>query len=218
MIRKSILYSTIFFSSFISCSKSVLNSNYYAERVNAFKKEPIVTGRIIFLGDSITEMGDWKWLTGDSTVINRGINGDNTTGILNRLDDIIVRQPSKLFILIGINDIANNISDIEIIDNYRQIIKRVKSESPGTILYLQSILPVNISANSFLHNYDKQSHIISTNLLLEQLATSDVFVNIYPLFLNVEQKMDLKYSIDGLHLNYDGYLKWVSFLKQQHFL
>jgi hypothetical protein len=51
-------------------------------RMAIFTSEPIVTGRIVFLGNSITEMGDWKKLTGDSTVINRGIGGDITFGIL----------------------------------------------------------------------------------------------------------------------------------------
>jgi len=65
--------------------------------------------------------------------VSSGINADNTTGVLNRLDDIILRQPSKLFILIGINDIASNIPDADIADNYRKIIMRVKAESPGSI-------------------------------------------------------------------------------------
>src|SRR5215469_2048183 len=75
---------------------------YYPQRVAIFEKEPVVTGRIIFLGNSITQFGDWKKLLNDSTVINRGIGGDITFGVLKRLDDVIKRQPSKLFLLIGI--------------------------------------------------------------------------------------------------------------------
>src|SRR5688572_12322326 len=65
------------------------------ERVALFEKEPVVTGKIIFLGNSITEMGKWAALTGDNSVINRGIGGDITYGILRRLDDVIKRKPSK---------------------------------------------------------------------------------------------------------------------------
>ncbi|HVU56438.1 MAG TPA: hypothetical protein VHD83_15340 [Puia sp.] len=42
-------------------------------------------GGTIFLGNSITEYGDWQRLLHDARVINRGIAGDNTFGILDRL-------------------------------------------------------------------------------------------------------------------------------------
>src|SRR5690349_16498569 len=83
--------------------------DHYAKRIAIFEKEPVVTGKIIFLGNSITEGGQWTKLTGDASVINRGISGDITYGVLKRLPDIIKRKPSKLFILIGINDIAKDI-------------------------------------------------------------------------------------------------------------
>src|SRR4030095_7767016 len=77
---------------------------YYPLRVATFEKEPVVPGPITFLGNSIKQIGDWKKLLNDSTVINRGIAGDITFGVLKRLDDVARRQPSKLFLLIGIND------------------------------------------------------------------------------------------------------------------
>jgi len=57
---------------------------YYPQRVAVFEKEPVVPGRIIFLGNSITQIADWKKLSNDSTVINRGIAGDITFGVLRR--------------------------------------------------------------------------------------------------------------------------------------
>src|ERR1700759_3527419 len=88
------------------------------QRLAQFAKEPIVTGRVIFLGNSITEMGNWKKVTGDTTVLNRGIGGDITYGVLKRLKDITDRQPSKVFILLGINDIGKDIPEVVIADNY----------------------------------------------------------------------------------------------------
>src|SRR5476651_1691760 len=71
------------------------------QRLAQFAKEPVIPGRVIFLGNSITEMGNWKKVLNDTTVINRGIGGDITYGILKRLKDITDRSPSKIFILIG---------------------------------------------------------------------------------------------------------------------
>src|SRR5258708_14309080 len=76
---------------------------YYQKRVSKFKSEPVKTGRVIFLGNSITEFGNWPNLLNDSTVLNRGIAGDNTFGGLERLGDIVIREPGKLFIKIVIN-------------------------------------------------------------------------------------------------------------------
>jgi hypothetical protein len=47
-------------------------------RLATFAAEPVVTGRVIFLGNSITQGGDWAKLTGDSTAVNRGIGADIT--------------------------------------------------------------------------------------------------------------------------------------------
>ena len=128
--------------------------DHYARKAAAFREEPVVTGKIIFLGNSITEGGRWRDLTGDQTVINRGIGGDITFGVLKRLDDIIIRKPTKLFILIGINDIGKDIPDAVIADNCRKIIERVKTESPETVIYLQSLLPLNPDYPGFPQHYD----------------------------------------------------------------
>ena len=68
---------------------------HYVKRYELFQKEPKATGRIIMVGNSITEGGNWKILLKDTTVINRGISGDVTFGVLNRLKEITDRKPSK---------------------------------------------------------------------------------------------------------------------------
>src|SRR5277367_6465230 len=97
---------------------------HYAKRVALFKSEPVKKGRIIFLGNSIMEFGNWQKLLNDSTIINRGIAADNTFGVLDRLDDVIIRQPSKLFIKIGINDISQNIPMAIILKNIFETVGR----------------------------------------------------------------------------------------------
>jgi lysophospholipase L1-like esterase len=190
------------------------------QRIAIFEKEPIVTGKIIFLGNSITEMGDWKKLLGDATVLNRGIGGDITYGVLKRLDDITKRQPSKLFILLGINDIGKDIPDLVIADNYRKIIEEVQAKSPATKIYVQSILPVNPTLPHFPQHYDKEEHVMHVNQLLKKLAekTNSIYVDLFHLFLDNEKHLDKKFTIEGLHLKQDAYNIWIAYLKQQGFL
>jgi len=193
---------------------------HYPQRVAQFEKEPVVKGRIIFLGNSITEMGRWDKLTGDSTIVNRGIGGDITFGVLKRLDDIIRRQPSKLFILIGINDIGKDIPDAVIADNIRKIIQRVQNESASTVIYLESILPVNPDIKNFPQHYDKNQHAVSTNTLLKNLAneTKINFIDTHSFFSDEEGKLKKEYTIEGLHINPKGYDAWIQFLKENHYL
>ncbi|SRR5579862_245376 len=195
---------------------------YYPQRVAVFEKEPVVTGRIIFLGNSITQIGDWKKLLNDTSVINRGIGGDITYGVLKRLDEVIRRQPAKIFLLIGINDIGKDIPDVVIADNIRKIIARVQAESPSTKIYAQSILPLNPDVPNFPQHYDKQEHVLNTNKLIKKVA-EDMhcpFVNIHDLFTDQQGRLDAKYTIDGLHLapGGEGYPKWVAYLRKLGYL
>src|SRR6478736_1622024 len=90
----------------------------YAQRVANFRSYPNSEKDIIFLGNSITDYTDWNELLQLPEARNRGISGDITFGILERLDEVTEGKPAKIFILIGINDIARNIPDSVILNNY----------------------------------------------------------------------------------------------------
>jgi lysophospholipase L1-like esterase len=194
--------------------------DHYKRRVEEFKKEPIITDKVMFLGNSITEGGKWRELTGDQTVINRGIGGDVTFGILNRMDDIIIRKPSKIFILIGINDISKDFPEEVIIANYKKIIEGLKAGTPSTKIFVQSVLPLNPQYRKFPQHYDKVDHVIILNKLLRDMALEQqvAFINLYPLFLDQQNRLDEKLTTDGLHLNAEGYKIWAKFLKENGYL
>ncbi len=193
---------------------------HYAERMATFNKEPVITGKIMFLGNSITEEANWKKLLKDSTIINRGISGDITFGLLNRTEDVIKRKPSKLFILIGINDLFKEIPDEVILQNILSLVRQVKSGSPKTAVFIQSILPVNKSFKNFPRNYDKEDHIITINSQLKKLNKhfGYTYIDLYNQFTNGNLQLDEKYSYDGLHLNAAAYLHWSEILKTSKYL
>jgi lysophospholipase L1-like esterase len=189
---------------------------HYTKRLADFKKQPIVKGKVIMLGNSITEGGNWKKLLKDSTVINRGISGDVTFGVINRLDDIIKRQPSKVFLLIGINDLSRKTPDEVILENLFSIVSKIRSGSPSTEVFVQSILPTNETFKNFIPNFKgKASSILTINTQLQRYANKMKFtyVDLYSKFLDANGLMDAKYATDGLHLNELGYQHWVSILR-----
>lgn len=211
-------------------AQSVTNQNVYDTipfipehrpvRLAQFEKEPIVTGKIMFLGNSITEMGNWKKVTGDTTVVNRGIGGDITFGVLKRLKDVTDRKPSKLFILLGINDIGKDIPDAVIADNYLKIVKEIHTKCPETKIYVQSVLPLNPTLPHFPQHYDKEDHVLSVNKLLKANAKVGdyTFVDIFHLFLDANQRLESQYTIEGLHLKPEAYVVWVDYLKKKGYL
>jgi lysophospholipase L1-like esterase len=194
--------------------------DHYNVRLEAFKKQTVNTGKIMFVGNSITEGGNWKKLLNDSTVINRGISGDITFGILNRLDEIIRHKPSRLFLLIGINDISKSIPDEITLENVLTILSKIHSGTPTTKIYVQSILPTNNSFKGFSKNYDKNDHVITLNTQLKKYAErmNYTYVDLYTDFLDKESKLEARYSSDGLHLNAAGYAHWIEMLKELKYL
>lgn len=192
----------------------------YIEKTTIFNAEPIEYGRIMFLGNSITQGGKWKQLFNDNTIINRGISGDNTFGMLQRMKDVVNRKPSKIFVLIGINDISKDIPVSVIADNYRQIVEEIQQGSPDTKIYIQSLLPLNPDYQGFPQHFDKQDEVLKLNELLKNLAqrTNTEYLDIAPVFMDSNNQLHEEYTYDGLHLNEKGYEVWAKYLNEKGYI
>lgn len=193
---------------------------YHQKRTAIFRSEPVTTGSIVFLGNSITEGGDWKQLLQNPAVINRGISGDNTFGVLARLDEVIRHKPSKVFLLIGVNDLSKNQVPAVVIQNIFSIVGRIHAESPASVIYVQSLLPVNPTHKKFPARFNKQSDIETINAQLRKYADplKYTYVDLFSSFLDSSGRLDLQYTYDGLHLNPAGYQHWVQRLKKDKWI
>jgi lysophospholipase L1-like esterase len=194
--------------------------DYYTERLAAFRAEPVTSGRVIFLGNSITEGGKWSELFKTTPLLNRGISGDNTFGVLARLEEIVRHKPAKLFLMIGVNDLSKNIPTHIVIQNIFSIVGRIRAESPKTQIFVQSLLPVNPGHKKFPARFNKQADMETINAQLKKYpdALHYTFVNIFNEFLDGSLKLDMLYTTDGLHLNSSGYVLWAKFLTKEKYL
>ena len=194
--------------------------NNFQLKVDLFRSYPDSPKDIVFLGNSITAGTDWMEMLGRTDVRNRGISGDITFGVLERLSEVTEGKPAKVFILIGINDISRNVPDSFIIDNYRKIIRRIKAESPKTKIYFHTLMPVNNEFTQFKNHYNKDEHILYVNDELKKLAAKEkiTVIDLYPHFLNADKKLEKKYTNDGLHLTAEGYKVWADILKKGNYL
>lgn len=195
---------------------SAIRPGSYKLRWGFFKSYPNSKKDIIFVGNSITQGIDWAELLQNKNARNRGISGDITYGVLERLSEVTEGQPAKVFVLIGINDIEHNIPDSLIVNNYRRIIRRIKAESPRTKIYFHTLLPVNNEFTQFKKHYNKDEHIAFVNTELKKIAAEEniTLIDLHPHFLDASNKLDKRYTVDGLHLNAEGYKIWAGILKQ----
>ena len=114
---------------------------------------PPVAGenRVVFFGDSITDMWHLDESFPGKPYINRGIGGQTTPQMLVRFrEDVINLQPKVVVILAGTNDIAGNTGPMtldEIEANYSSLAELATTHKIRVVF--SSVLPV--------HNYTPQS-------------------------------------------------------------
>ncbi|WEK18057.1 MAG: GDSL-type esterase/lipase family protein [Candidatus Pedobacter colombiensis] len=198
----------------------VIDSSYinghYLQRLEFFKKVPKQKNEIVFLGNSITEGGKWQELIPNKHVVNRGISGDVTFGTIARMDVILASKPDKIFILIGINDMKRGIPQEIILNNYRKVIHMIKTQSPATKIYVESILPVNKAM--LPASYAKLSNpaIIEINNQIKVICEKEKlnYVNLYEVFARPDGELKKELSIDGLHLKPVAYIQWADYLRK----
>jgi lysophospholipase L1-like esterase len=185
-------------------------SAYYWQRASHFETLPKHPAESIFIGDSLTDGAEWPTLFHDASVINMGISGDVSAGLIARLPTVARRKPKKVFILIGINDLARNISTDSIYKNILLMVQQLKTASPETQVFVQSLLPVNNQFKTFAGHTNKGNSIIKLNASLVKGAETSgyTFVNLFSAFCNKDGKLRADYTNDGLHLRGAGYMLW----------
>lgn len=191
-----------------------LDDRHYKTKSSLYRKLDYSQNqkKVIFFGDSLTENGNWSELFQNPNILNRGIQGDTTAGILKRTNDVAALKPTKVFIMAGINDLSKGSSTNSALSNYEKIIKSIKSKSPQTKIYVQSTLPINNKLNS---GALKPSMIVNFDKGLEKLSAKNnaTFINLYPLFVDGHGYLKRNLTFDGTHVNGDGYVIWKKAIK-----
>ncbi|MDE6449851.1 MAG: glycoside hydrolase family 3 C-terminal domain-containing protein [Muribaculaceae bacterium] len=213
---KNILAPPIRFDRLDRTDKTKRNFSLYYQRATLFENLPVDSDDIVFLGNSITNFCEWHELLDNPNVKNRGISGDTYRGILQRLDPVTSGQPAKIFLMIGINNLGAGQPADSVVDGITHIVRKIKEDTPGTQLFLQSILPVNDEFMQYGGHTNRWHEIESINTRLEEVARAEgiPFVDVYSVLVDpLTGKLDPRYTNDGLHLLASGYLRWAEVLK-----
>jgi lysophospholipase L1-like esterase len=165
---------------------------------------------LVFIGDSLTEWGDWQRRFPDYRVTNLGISGETVEGLLARRDRIRaqVENPDYIFLMTGINNIANEQYDI--IEPYREIVRNLTTWYKRSTVVVQSLLPVELTWVSPEVSRD-------ANRELKQIARefNAEYLDVYSSFVGPEGSPVSDYlQDDGVHLSRRGYDAWTQAVGQ----
>lgn len=182
--------------------------SYFLNRQKLFEVLPRDSNSIIFLGNSLTQNFELAEHFHNINIKNRGISGDITAGVLNRLTTIIQTQPKKIFIEIGINDLGQGISKDSVLINYKKILFILQKECKSTKVYLQSLFPVENGRMEFptycTPSINKDIKFVNQELINYALQHNLTYIDTYSKF-ELNGQLNPKYSLDGIHLSGEGY-------------
>lgn len=170
-------------------------------------------GAVVFLGDSITQ----GWGEGLAAafpkykVANRGISGDTSRGVLIRLEkDVLAVNPKAIVLLIGTNDLEEQVSPAVVAGNVELIVDKIRSRFPEIPIVINEVFPsatsmrrptqqiqkINALYRDLLPQYE-QVTLLETFALFDD-GQGDAMPDLFP---------------DLLHLNEAGYAVWADALR-----
>ena len=161
----------------------------------------------VMLGDSITDEGQWDELLDNPLVQNRGISGDTTDGVLERLDSIN-KSIKQVFIMIGVNDIMRGKEVDEVYSNYLKIIKFFQDRNIK--VYIQSTLFIG---ERRAENFNIKVEDLDKRLEKYASENSITFINLNPI-LAPNKILKKEFTFDDLHLNGTAYKLWAQEIRK----
>ena len=160
---------------------------------------------IAFVGDSITNHGNWESWFPDRETFNLGVSGNTTDDLIERIDTVVELHPDAVALLIGTNDLGQRKSVEHLVRNIEYLLVTLRRGLPGTRMLVQSIMPRGAEFADRVHDANRH---------LRQFAPSvnAQYLDLWPA-LSVGDEISPEFSDDKLHLNDAGYQAWLSELR-----
>lgn len=165
--------------------------------------------RVVFIGDSITEGWSLAKSFPEESYINRGIGGQISAQILDRMEsDVFDLHPQAVWLLVGTNDIAASIPNSWIAANIAAAAELCRQR--GIALIVASVLPVGESPTdpqtTRIHQRPPET-IIKLNQKLEEVCREEgaTYLDLHSVLSGPDGLLPKSLSKDGLHLNEAGY-------------
>jgi lysophospholipase L1-like esterase len=163
----------------------------------------------VMLGDSLSLWFPPHLLPKDQLWLNQSISGENTGHILQRMSAFSQTRPDTIYIMAGINDLRHGATDVQILNNMKTMIRRLKQTHPQARIVVQSILPTRWASLG-------GARIERLNRLIKETAQMEgvIFLDLFYEFSDSQGMLRRDLTTDGLHLSDQGYQVWQAALRQ----
>jgi acyl-CoA thioesterase-1 len=202
----------------------------YHQANEQLKRQPAVPQRVVFMGDSITDLWRLDQYFPGKPYVNRGIGGQTTAQMLVRMyPDVINLKPAVMVLLAGTNDIARNTGPMtaEMIQQNLMAMTEL-AQHHGIKVILSSLLPVSdypflkqqsgqalpasapgpvAQARAKMTDGRPPAEILKLNAWIKEYAgrVKATYVDYYTPLVDEKGWLKDAYSADGLHPNAEGY-------------
>jgi lysophospholipase L1-like esterase len=177
------------------------------------KLKPPAAGekRVVFFGDSITDMWPFATAFPGKPYVNRGIAGQTTSQMLVRFrNDVVALAPKVVVILAGTNDIAGNTGPISLEDiegNFASMVELARAH--GIRVVLSSVIPVHnyTPASELTYPRRPPEQIVALNKWMKDYAAASgcVYLDYAAAMSDDKRVLRRELADDGLHPNKAGY-------------
>lgn len=173
---------------------------------------------LVMIGDSITNGWDnsdkqdlLKEAFPNFSILNLGISGDTTQGVLWRLHDGVLNDISTkvVMVMIGTNNLRTGKSE-NIALGIKEVTKALRSKVPKAKILLLGLFPRGRDAKN-----GWRLKTIEVNKIIQDLDDSHtvIYKDIGKAFLDKYGYLSEDISKDALHLTAEGYNRWVETVK-----
>jgi lysophospholipase L1-like esterase len=168
--------------------------------------------RVVFFGDSITDIWKLADYFSNKPYVNRGIGGQTTPQMLVRFrQDVIDLHPRIVLILAGTNDIAGNTGPMRLEDieaNYTSLAELARAHAIKVIY--ASVLPVHNYTDRAKDFFAQRSpeKILALNAWLKNFCgnqTNCTYLDYFSAMVDDRGWMKKDLADDGLHPNSAGF-------------
>ncbi len=167
----------------------------------------------VLLGDSITDFFNYYELFYDfckssgQAVYNRGISGDTTNRLLERLyDNVLCIEPKNIVLLIGTNDIGRGLPLSISVENLEKIITETKKACPQVNFIIEAVYPVNEKMRDC---FEKRSNEKINEMNKEFVKLCEkyncVWLDFTDQLKDKDGNLKKELTYDGLHINAQAY-------------
>lgn len=183
-----------------------------AESFEFLNKNYCKKGATVLAGDSITEgfthtelFAEYTAATG-TPVYNRGISGDTSDRLLERLEKTILNiKPKNLVLLIGTNDLGVGADADFVSANVESIIEQSKKRCKNINIILENVYPVNTKINNQGRRNNKDITLVNEKLKSIAEKHKIAFIDLTDKLSDEKGMFKAEYTYDGLHANAKAY-------------